>query len=127
MNHEQWSRQAFTPRIGRLFRFAPRPDVAADLAEFARRDIFELAALLVEPLVDFYGRFLHYGMAFRGAAEEDEVFAAGESLLPILRIEGQSQQSGFADTVVRFQENISGRKNTVQRGGLNFDYRGRLC
>ena len=73
------------------------PDLAENVAKFARRDIFEPLAPVGELLVDLDGRLLHDRMGLFGSAAEQEIVPLGDPLMTVVGVEGQAQQGGFFD------------------------------
>ncbi len=66
-------------------------DFAADVAEFSRRDIFKTLSVAVEILVNLDSRLLHQTVRFLTAAEQKEVFAAGEPSVAVVVVEAESE------------------------------------
>ena len=75
----------------------------ADVAQLIDRRVLKPLAAPIEMLVNLDGRFLHHGMRFLTAADEDEVVAASEPRVPVFVIEGHAKQRGrFAGRIRSF-------------------------
>jgi len=69
-------------------------NIAADVAEFGQRDVFQAFTASIETFVDFKGGFPHKAMGSITSAPEEEVFSPRNPGLPVVIIEGQAQQGG---------------------------------
>jgi hypothetical protein len=69
-------------------------NIAADVAEFGQRDVFQPFTASIKAFVDFNRGFPHKRMGINASAPEKEVFSARNPGLPVVIIEGQAQQGG---------------------------------
>jgi len=68
--------------------------VVEQIAEFVGRDVGEIEAAGVQLFVHFDDGLSHDAVSLVGAAGEEEVLAAGDTLGTIACVEGEAQESG---------------------------------